>query len=250
MSEPGWTAQYYDAVEYYFWGPDKLNSVRKPGGSVHVDVVLDRLKRLEEPLNHLVTLFLDLAPHQLRRELAEKCAGLDLGTASKVADRSALAVFDGLNVTQADVLVSGPSGLLAIEVKLASQSRLTQVLKYALLVSRLSAGRPAALTYLTHRPFGRHWKNLQSPEEVKAAALSHLQEIERLGQLPLTDHLRSEIDHALSGLRLTSWQFSDFAAFLTDWCARPINGPGDETLHGLCAGMLRELDARGLAESS
>ncbi len=81
-------------------------------------MVLDRLKRLEEPLNHLVTLFLDLTPHQLRRELALQCAGLDLGTTSKVADRSALAVFDGLNVTQADVLVSGPSGLLAVEVKL------------------------------------------------------------------------------------------------------------------------------------
>lgn len=248
MSGLGWTAQYYDAVEYYFWGPDKLNAIRKPGGSVRVDVVLERLKRLEEPLNHLLTLFLDLAPNAFRRELVHRCAGLTLGESSEIADRSSHGVFEGLNVAQPDVLVSGDRGLLAIEVKLGSPSDLKQILKYALLLSKLSGGRPYALTYLTQRPFDRHWRNLSTTDDVSAAAMEHLGTLTKLGQLPLTCELRDELTQALRLMRLTSWRFSDLEELLSEWSQRSGEGAGGETLRRLCEGMSRELRARGLTD--
>lgn len=246
MSGLGWTTQYYDAVEYYFWGPDKLNAIRKPGGSVGVDVVLERLRRLEEPLNHILTLFFDLAPNAFRRELVQRCAGLDLGGYSEIADRSTHGMFNGLNVAQPDVLVSGDRGLVAIEVKLGSPSDLNQILKYALLLSKSSSGRPFGLTYLTQRPFQRHWRGLSTPTEVSAAAAEHLASLDKLGQLRLTQDLRDEIAQALRVMRLTTWRFSDLNDLLSEWANRLGEGPGDETLRRLCDGVSRELRARGL----
>jgi hypothetical protein len=246
VSGSGWTAQYYDAVEYYFWGPDKLNAVRRAGAPTTAEAVVGRLKRLEEPLNHLLTLFLDLVPNSYRRELSERCAGLDVGNVSAVADRAIPRVFGGLNVAQPDVLISGERGLLAVEVKLGSPSDIRQVLKYALLLSRLSNGRDCGLSYLTQRPFERHWRDLASPDAVREAALAQLPETERLGQMRLTQDCRDDIERALHGMRLTSWRFSDLDHLLTDWLERPKDGVGAETVQRLCEGMRDELRTRGL----
>ncbi|WP_426037994.1 hypothetical protein [Brevundimonas sp. DC300-4] len=165
-----------------------------------------------------------------------------------MADRSTSGVFGGLNAAQPDVLISGSDGLLAIEVKLGSSSDLRQVLKYALLLSSLAEGRRCGLTYLTQRPFERHWRGLATPDEVRAAALAHLQGLDRLGQMSLTQSHKDDIERTLLNMRLTSWRFSDLDSLLADWSQAPIDSAGAETLHRLCLGLRRELEARGLSE--
>jgi hypothetical protein len=241
-----WTTQYYDAVEYYFWGPDKLNARRKAGQEGSAVLVLNRLKRIEEPLNHLLTLFLDLSPDALRRELALSSGGLDIGAGSSVGVRSTSSLFGTTNVVQPDALISGPAGIIALEVKLGSKSNFNQVLKYALLLSRLSHDRPFALCYLTQNPFRWHWDSCDTPEVVKAAASSHLEGLERIGGLRIDDAVRAEISDALAKLQLTAWGFAELGQLLEHWLERPIQTHGDETLHKLCGGMLIELQVRGL----
>lgn len=243
----GWTTHYYDAVEYYFWGPDKLNARWDPRLKPGLDPVMNRLKRLEEPLNHCLTLFLDLAPISLLNDLAGRAAGIRLGAGVEVGDRSIHGVFDGRNVVQPDVLITGSEGVLAVEVKLGSRSGAEQVLKYALLLSRVAGSRPYALTYLTEKPFPWHWRDCASPADVKSAALARLSELERLGELPLDQTVRAEISAAVESLELRGWSFPALAACLDDWTSQCGEGPGDQTLRGLCAGMADELRVRGLA---
>ena len=175
------------------------------------------------------------------------CADLDLGARSHVGDRQAHAAVGGGNVVQPDILISGDDGLLAIEVKLGSPSKLTQVLKYALLLSRLADGRPTALTYLTHRPFEHHFPGRLTPTGVRAAALEHLSSVPKLGLLALDDQLRAEIAGSLDRMTITAWRFEDLDRLLSRWVARIVMSDADETLHRLCQGLTDELRARQLS---
>lgn len=58
-----WTEEYYDIVDHYFWAPDRLGHLSDPSRSLKKPAeVLERLRRIEEPLNQILGIFFSLAP--------------------------------------------------------------------------------------------------------------------------------------------------------------------------------------------
>src|SRR6267143_915401 len=60
-----WTDEYESIVEFYFWEPQHLNRRAPPGRNPGIDEVLQRLRRKEVPLNHLLGILFRLVPASL-----------------------------------------------------------------------------------------------------------------------------------------------------------------------------------------
>ena len=241
----GWTRHYYDAVEYYYWGPDKLECKRVSQPVLAgAEAVIGRLRRLEEPLNHILSLFFDLAPPALVKRLLADVSGIDVAADVRLSDRGVHAAFPGLNVVQPDFLFECSNAIVSVELKLGAKSGFDQVLKYAVLHQALrQEGRDqsTALIYLTEKPFDRCWPSILTPEQVLSGCLERLATAPALGQLVLTDALRQSVGDELGQMRLAAMGLSDLKAVISEWRV-----DADITLGRLCDGVIGELEARGI----
>lgn len=108
-----WTEAYYDAMEHYAWAPDRLGHRSDPQ---HVNgtpsEVLARLRRIEEPLNHIVGVFFSLAPPSLLQDLFVKFVGLPTSDDLSLMGRSVEQELNVCSLTQPDFAFSSPTAFL------------------------------------------------------------------------------------------------------------------------------------------
>lgn len=70
MTRP-WTEEYYDIVDHDFWAPDWLGHLSDPNRALKRPTdVLNRVRRIEEPLNYILGIFFALTSSRLIRELS------------------------------------------------------------------------------------------------------------------------------------------------------------------------------------
>jgi hypothetical protein len=73
----GWTERYFDALDHCPWAPDRLGHRREPTHALKNPAgVLKRRRRIEEPLNHILAIFFDLAPPAIVRDLFRRFVGV------------------------------------------------------------------------------------------------------------------------------------------------------------------------------
>lgn len=165
-----WTSTYWDIIGSYFWTPKKLglHSIPKkyvdrscdpvpiprhllnPTGPLYRRVdrgkdAIATLKQSEEPLNDIFDItFAILADELVREILFERVHLRGHGSIVKLGrDLDAHFKKAMKNVTQPDGFYVTPSSILCVEMKLADDTRLEQIAKYAFLIreEELRTGR-------------------------------------------------------------------------------------------------------------
>ena len=175
-----WHTKYWDAVEQLYWTPSHLglrsiprsqwgedsNVIQFPREAVQASGSIytragssianaERMRALEETLNHIFDITFAIAPDQMIAKLLHAAAQIqDQGPFERVGKEMKTRFGWGeANVTQPDGFFVSPSSILSVELKLGSKTRPEQVLKY-LAVTHLEecrSGRRAevALLYIT-----------------------------------------------------------------------------------------------------
>lgn len=158
MTRP-WTEEYYDAVDHYFWAPDRLGHLSNPFRSLKKPAdIMARLRRIEEPLNHILGIFFSLAPSGFIQEVYRVGAGVEIDAPLCVLGRDIHSAYGINDATQPDIAFQGPTSVVTLEAKVAGRSSTEQLLKYGLLHWRITnATRPEkqALLYLSDTSVGR-----------------------------------------------------------------------------------------------
>ena len=85
-----WTDEYESIVEFYFWEPQHLNRRAPPGRNPGIDEVLQRLRRKEVPLNHLLGILFRLIPASLSARLLSSIAGVPIGSTARFVNNADL----------------------------------------------------------------------------------------------------------------------------------------------------------------
>jgi hypothetical protein len=252
-----WTEDYYDAVSHYAWAPDELDHLSDPnraskGRSSPYDTV-ERLRRMEVPLNHILGFFFSLAPPFLVTELFKRHVGIeatgDVAYLGREFERRE--VVD--SVTQPDFAFENDHAFLTIETKINSRSSIEQLQKYAYLHALIRERRPGrthGLLFLTPDPderfFGVGAKSIADARKRAAEALRAggankytLQKIE-MSQAP-------ELLDSPGVLAIGHCSFGEFFGLIRHH--RDASPPG--TVEGrLYGGLLKELERRELARAS
>jgi hypothetical protein len=254
-----WCEDYYDAVAHYYWDPGLLDHFSHsylarhhkrsdPDGKGRPARVMQRLRRVEDPLNHILGLFFALAPSALISQLIQAASGeasegpfRSLGTSSW----SELGLGES---TQPDVTLHAASSFTNFEVKVpGGHSDIQQVVKYGLVAMRAresyGVGR-CRLIYLT--PFGlpRIFKpSFTSWEAVRAAAVAMVPEIRKQAFTSLDDLGKATLITAIQQLGLASMTFAEFDDVLQAYLDAEARHEVESRLIG---GLRTELRARNL----
>src|SRR6267143_2425099 len=85
-----WTDEYESIVEFYFWEPQHLNRRAPPGRNPGIDEVLQRLRRKEVPLNHLLGILFRLVPASLSARLLSAIARVPIGSTARFVNKADL----------------------------------------------------------------------------------------------------------------------------------------------------------------
>lgn len=103
---------------------------------------VERLRRIEVPLNHILAFFFSMAPASLIGELVKRHVGIepmgDVAYLGREFERQE--VFD--SITQPDFAFDNDHTFLTIEAKLNSYSSIEQLQKYAFLHALIRERRP------------------------------------------------------------------------------------------------------------
>lgn len=246
----GWADTYYDAIDHYAWSPDRLNHLSNPKRPLGTPKdVLARLQRLEEPLNHILGIFFDLAPSNLVHRIFQEFAGVSSQGSLDLLRRGAGERMNLGNLTQPDFAFDGPEAFLTIECKIDSKSSLEQLLKYGALHASADArspGRKHALLYVSPRgretvfptPFA-DWDDLK--RQAKDALAGELKGALRSAR----DDVRASIPNGLDKMMIGHCTFADLARLVEQHRieASPSN---DGVAERLYSGLIREIERRGL----
>ena len=115
--------------------------------------VVNRLRRLEEPMNHILGIFFALAPSDIVHELFRRHAGIASEGPLKLLGHTVAAELQIGDLTQPDFAFEGANSFLTIEAKVGTnKSSLEQLLKYAALhaaAKKATPGRIHGLLYLS-----------------------------------------------------------------------------------------------------
>ncbi|WP_298188972.1 hypothetical protein [Novosphingobium sp.] len=176
-----WHLKYWDTIDQLYWSPGLLGLTSIPkrewtvdgatvtipssylqnGGSIYTRKGTarenaERMRRLEEPLNHIFDITFGIAPSQTIRRLFFSPLNFDGNGAVDRLGREVAARYPemaGGNVTQQDAFFVAEDALVGVELKLGSKTWPGQVLKYlALMVceERLTGTRSRiGLLYVT-----------------------------------------------------------------------------------------------------
>jgi hypothetical protein len=179
-----WHLKYWDTIDQLYWSPDLLGLTSIPkrewtvdgatvtipsshlqnGGSIYTRKGTarenaERMRRLEEPLNHIFDITFGIAPSQTIRRLFFSPLNFDGDGPVERLGREVAARYPemaGGNVTQQDAFFVAHDALVGVELKLGSKTWPGQVLKYLALMlceERLTGTRShIGLLYVTpHR---------------------------------------------------------------------------------------------------
>lgn len=176
-----WHLKYWDTIDQLYWNPGLLGLTSIPkrewttdgltvsiprahlqnGGSIYTRKGsarenADRMRRLEEPLNHIFDITFGIAPSQTIRSMFFAPLAFDgYGPVERLGREVAARypAMSGGNVTQQDAFFVADDALVGVELKLGSKTWPGQVLKYLALIvceELLTGERPKiGLLYVT-----------------------------------------------------------------------------------------------------
>ncbi len=158
----GWADKYWDTVDQFYWDPSLLGLASIPkaelqhgngvisipedrvrnGGSIYTRKGTaaenaERMRRLEEPLNHIFDITFGIAPDEAIQKFFLAPLGFDdpgpfLRLGREIATR--YSGFANSNTTQQDAFYVGKQSLVGVELKLGSKTWPGQALKYLALM--------------------------------------------------------------------------------------------------------------------
>lgn len=176
-----WVDKYWDSIDQLYWNPSLLGLAPVPktelqigddtisipkakvrnGGSIYTRKGTaaenaERMRRLEEPLNHIFDITFGTAPDAAIQKLFGSPLGFDDAGPFERLGREISTKYEGFansNTTQQDGFFVGKNSLIGVELKLGSKTWPGQALKYlALMVAeeKLSGWRDQiGLLYIT-----------------------------------------------------------------------------------------------------
>lgn len=242
-----WNRQYYDNMAFHFWEPHHIGRTRNPDSRIRTEAeATAKLRGLEVVLNHQMELFFRLAPDGLVRDLFSNAFGVDFADTYRVIGREFHQLFAVEGLTQPDLLFEGTRATVAIELKLGAKTSLEQIVKYATLFALMQPARKAyGLVLMGPKGFQDLWREkFQAPADL-SPALAGLDHSTLPGRL--RRHLErrgNDVDVLLAQMKIGFLSYGDFHARLADEAKR---GPHHDTYQRLLAGMMAELEERGLA---
>jgi len=134
----GWPELTYRYIEHYAWEPQHLRltpgAVARALGKAPIEIVYERLRRQEVPLNYLLNVLLRLVPSAIRRECL-KPFGIDQSDPG-LASLTLRTPWDHKDI-QPDVHLESPTARIFIEVKVDARLTLKQIKKYVALHANL-----------------------------------------------------------------------------------------------------------------
>ena len=250
-----WTQTYYEAIQDYFWEPALFG--RKPNGDPkpwsHWE---ERLRRLEVPLNHILSQFFALAPQDTVDAVLSGLARSPL-KGFRLASEPSLGSELGKSFTQPDFVFAGDSELVFLEMKIDTPSSMDQFAKYALSAERVCALHPhlkqARLVILARTSDERRlWGDKRVTDEatLRAQAIRGLQgEPGVWKQQGMQTFMakssaedRERLVQRIQSLVLSVSTYGTFVETLSS------HTPPDPTAAKLIDGVLVEIRRRGLVE--
>jgi hypothetical protein len=255
-----WTEPYYQSVQDYFWdsaliGRKPIDDPSPPSGK-EKDLKgwnrwEQRLRRLELPLNHILTHFFALAPQQTVDDVLTALVGAPTQGFRLVSE---VEHPEG-TYTQPDFVFANDSELLFLEMKIDTPSSVDQFAKYALSGEKLRRLFPSLqrvrLAMLvkdgeTHRVWGS--RNIPDEATLRAVAVSGVRgENGVWKQQGLQTHLstaspedRDRLVEQIESMPISISTYSVLARRLSAHVAP------DPTAAKLIAGVLAELKRRNL----
>lgn len=132
--DQSWVADYYEALDFFFWEPQHLGRRRYAESAFqkHTEVQA-HLREMEVTLNHLLKQFFSLAPTSFRNRFAEAALCRPVTGRFSMAGSDYDKEFHLGGTIQPDLLFTTADQTISVEMKLKAKSSVTQVLKYLLL---------------------------------------------------------------------------------------------------------------------
>jgi len=250
MTRP-WPEEYYDIVDHYFWAPDRLGHLSNPLRALKKPAeIMARLRRIEEPLNHILGIFFAIAPSSFVQELYRTHTGIEIDVPLRLLGRDIHKAFGINDATQPDFAFQGPSSFVTLEAKVAGRSSTEQLLKYALLHWRVAAAsRPTqqALLYLSDAASTKLFlRGFVDWPSMKAKAIADLPSLRRQAFERLSEDERRQVAMTLEVLPIAHITYAELDSLMAKWeaKARAIDADGAEAK--LFSGVRHELKRRGL----
>jgi hypothetical protein len=245
-----WNADYYDIVEHYFWAPGTLG--RRPKENVQPREIFRRLRRNEEPLNHVLMLFFRLAPRDLTQGLFERWFAESTTPDFRVQNRYQVNELISSGFTQPDLFFVHPSMSFMIEMKVDAKSSADQVLKYAVLSHLESKGsktsKPMRLCYLGRGGIETIFRGSPTSTEEIIDRVRKLNQREYQRKWKFLDESDWEsIYDRLSSMKLQFRTYPELDRLLADYEESiDARSPYADTVFGLIEGARAELRCRRL----
>lgn len=241
-----WPREYYDAMHHYFYAPDRLEHLSGPKENAkgRYERVMERLMRIEEPLNHIMGLFFAIAPSNFVHGLFADYCGLASSGQLRLLGRSTDKEFDLKNFSQPDFAFDGPDSFLTIEAKIDSKSGMDQLVKYAALHNKAALGKPTrkhALLFLSKEPQAKLFKEkIEGWKNIRDHAKAHLEKMPKKGLLKIDGEKTSAM---IDKLKLGYISYSNFADALEKQ-SKLMRSSSNEEGEKLYLGLLFEMKRR------
>lgn len=271
-----WQAKYWDVIEQLYWTPkylglqaipksewgDDAQTITLPrarltnGAALYTRVGTartngERLRALEEPLNHIFEITFGIAADAMIGALFHSALGIvDQGPFERIGREARTRYgWGSLNVTQQDALFVSPASMLAVEIKLGSPTSPEQVMKYLclLLMEELHSGPRAelGLLYITPNDPEEVWRQAG----VGANGMLPAGFVENFNPKALNTFLQSfylehktELISLVKRTRLAHLSWQELAQRCKAQIVQlDISRPGDATLARLLGGFVQTL---------
>lgn len=172
-----WPELMYNAMEFLFWEPQYVEGTRKAAkaaGKSSIVAFQKEVRKIEDPLNRLLNLFLRLAPSPMIRSCL---AVFDVDITSEGLEGLQLRNRPDAGFTQPDIEMESERARVFIEVKVSKQRNLKreQVQKYVLLHAHrdMSTGRRKPyLFFLSGRGFAKQWSPAGESSSIAAMGVT------------------------------------------------------------------------------
>jgi hypothetical protein len=246
-----WTEEYYDILEDYAWAPDRLGHKSDPDHKLENPTnVVNRLRRLEEPMNHILGIFFALAPSDIVHEVFRRHAGLASEGSLKLLGHTVAAKLQIGDLTQPDFAFDGTNSFLTIEAKVGTnKSSLEQLLKYAALhaaAKKATPGRIHGLLYLSSSSqVGLFSEPFVDWSDLKRLANERLPHVKKGTLKGMSYEQQASVLQALSELHIGHVTYSELAD-LIEHRTRDVTAAADEVAGRLYKGVVAEIDRRQL----
>lgn len=246
-----WNNSYYAALETYLWKPQYLRSESKDKSKKRrVNEIIDSIKNLEEPFNHVLNVFFSLAPSSLIAKIVgSSSAGETFKSIhfTELRDAANSSVFYS-KLCQPDAFFLGTKLHACIELKVDAKLDVQQVIKYAALMRLYSRDMsvPNKLILMGPDTFKDLWgrSSIDSEEKLREAIGGFESEkLER--RLQKFESSLVEGKRFANSLELQFMPIPEFAEILSSELASlDARNPGEEVYAKLLSGMLDELQRR------